>query len=308
MNLYRVNEREDQSRDQGKQAAMTTNTVSAITAAKSNSDSFATIAQGIGFGEELPAGWRPVTEAELLILVGVTGAGKSTALAALDARNVAYSLLPDRRDVTDRVIIPRYAGGPVTDRVRRFEITQAFTREQPGGMAAVLAGLAADSRRRSLPLVFDGLRGEAEVVHAAKALPNARFLVLTAPDSVRLTRLLGRGDAFDRVGDKVATTDSSVSNDVELDLPGAEGILSAADIAALRAEVAAGRLNPLDVRAKFTIISAERRNYDPDKAVAALTVLAPERTAVVDTTRSGPAEVGAVLARLLGREVAAVAA
>ncbi|HEY0832691.1 MAG TPA: AAA family ATPase, partial [Azospirillum sp.] len=177
---------------------------------------FTAIAPGIGFGAPLPAGWASLADAELLVLVGVTGAGKSTALAALDERRVAYSLLPDRRVVTDRVIIPLYDAGAVLDRVRRFEITQRFTRDCPGGMAAVLAGMAADAQRRALPLVFDGLRGEVEVTHAAASLPNARFLVLTAPDAVRLNRLLRRGDAFDRA------TASGAPSTGDLDLPGAE--------------------------------------------------------------------------------------
>ncbi|WP_448192354.1 hypothetical protein [Azospirillum sp. sgz301742] len=264
---------------------------------------FNEIAPGIGFGRPLPVGWRSMANAELLVLVGVTGAGKSTAIAAMDERKVAYSLLPDRRVVTDRVIIPLYESEPVFDRVRRFAITQRFTQDCEGGMAAVLAGLAADPSTRGLPLVFDGLRGEAEVAHAAAVLPRARFLVLTAPDSVRLMRLLKRGDAFDRAAPSGETAGGPV-----LDLPGAEGILSPADIERLRAEVAAGTLEADEVRAKFKIIAAERRNYDPDRTVAALLAAAPERTAVVDTTVSGPTEVGAVLARLLAGERTALAA
>jgi hypothetical protein len=264
---------------------------------------FTQIAPGIGFGRPLPAGWRSMADSEVLVLVGVTGAGKSTAIAAMDERKVAYSLLPDRRVVTDRVIIPLYESEPVFDRVQRFAITQRFTRDCRGGMAAVLAGLAADASTRGLPLVFDGLRGEAEVAHAAAVLPHARFLVLTAPDPVRLMRLLKRGDAFDR-----AAPTGEASGGVTLDLPDAEGILSPADIERLRAEVAAGTLEADEVRAKFKIIAAERRNYDPDRAVAALLAAAPERTAVVDTTVSGPTEVGAVLAKLLAGKRSAIAA
>ena len=268
---------------------------------------FAEIAPGIGFGRPLPAGWRSMADSEVLVLVGVTGAGKSTAIAAMDERKVAYSLLPDRRVVTDRVIIPLYESEPVFDRVRRFAITQRFTQDCEGGMAAVLASLAADASTRGLPLVFDGLRGEAEVAYAAAVLPRARFLVLTAPDPVRLMRLLKRGDTFDRAA-PTGETSGETAGGPTLDLPDAEGILSSADIERLRAEVAAGTLEADEVRAKFKIIAAERRNYDPDRAVAALLDKAPERTAVVDTTVSGPTEVGAVLARLLAGERSAIAA
>ncbi|WP_084536703.1 hypothetical protein [Azospirillum halopraeferens] len=257
---------------------------------------FTAIAPGIAHGAPLPAGWRSLADADVLVLVGVTGAGKSTALAALDARGVEYTLLPDRRVVTDRVIIPRYAGGPVADRVQRFAITRAFTRDVPGGMAAVLGELAADGPRCARPLVFDGLRGEAEVAHAVALLPRARFLALTAPDPVRMMRLLGRGDAFDSVAPTGAAAPAGAA---ELELADPDGILSPADVERLRVEVAAGRLDAAEVRAKFAIIAAERRNYDPDRTVAVLRTLAPERSAVVDTTRAGPGEVGAVLARLL---------
>lgn len=256
---------------------------------------FHEIAPGIGAGNPLPAGWRSLADLDPIVLVGVTGAGKSTALSALDARGIAYTLLPDRRVVTDQVIIPRYADGDVRDRVQRFAITQRFTRDVAGGMAAVLAGLSAAPALQQRPLVFDGLRGEAEVRHAAAVMPRARFLVLTAPDMVRLMRLLGRGDAFDRV--VLASSNGGSGEGFALD--GADGILAPAEQARLSAEVNAGRLNADDVRAKFTIIAAERRNYDPDRAVDALMELAPERTLVVDTTRSGPAEVGEALARLL---------
>jgi len=264
---------------------------------------FCEIAPGIGSGGPLPAGWLSLTGLDPIVLVGVTGAGKSTALAALEARGIAYTLLPDRRVVTDRVIIPRYAEGEVRDRVQRFAITQRFTRDVPGGMAAVLAGLSAGRGLHQRPLVFDGLRGEAEVRHAAALLPRARFLVLTAPDMVRLMRLLGRGDAFDRVA--LASTNGGSGEGFSLS--GADDILTPAEQARLAAEVAAGRLKAEDVRAKFTIIAAERRNYDPDRAVAALMEVAPDRTLVVDTTRSGPAEVGEALVRLLpgNREAAA---
>ncbi|HEY0834686.1 MAG TPA: hypothetical protein VGE72_12330, partial [Azospirillum sp.] len=132
----------------------------------------------------------------------------------------------------------------------------------------------------------------------------ARFLVLTAPDAVRLNRLLRRGDAFDRA----APSGTASAGDSAFDLPGAEGILAPSDIERLRADVAAGHLTADDVRGKFAIIAAERRNYDPDRTVAALLAHAPERTAVVDTTVCGPAEVGAALARLLAGSHAQAAA
>ena len=54
-------------------------------------------------------GLLPVREASLLILVGLTGVGKSTLVEALDLPR-----LPDRRELVDLYVLPRYGAKPVS--------------------------------------------------------------------------------------------------------------------------------------------------------------------------------------------------
>ena len=91
---------------------------------------------------------------DLLVLVGFTGAGKSTTLAALEGRGVLSAILPDRRELTDKVILPAMTGDParrITDRLERFSLTAAFREKHPGGMGEVLEQISVP---RALP---DGL-------------------------------------------------------------------------------------------------------------------------------------------------------
>jgi hypothetical protein len=43
----------------------------------------------------------------MLLLMGLTGVGKSTAVGALQSAGVPLTLLPNRRALTDALIIPR---------------------------------------------------------------------------------------------------------------------------------------------------------------------------------------------------------
>ncbi|MDY6783034.1 MAG: hypothetical protein SW833_10880 [Cyanobacteriota bacterium] len=65
-------------------------------------------------------------------------------------------------------------------RIERLKCTRRYREHFPGGMAHVLTQLRVDPQTES-GFIFDGLRGENEVSYAAKALPNARFVVLEAP-------------------------------------------------------------------------------------------------------------------------------
>jgi hypothetical protein len=234
-----------------------------------------------------------IVDLPLLVLVGVTGVGKSTTLQALTEIGHPFALLPDRRALTDDLIIAalqREDGlppQPVTDRVQRFDYTRRYRERYPGGMAHALTQLRADERMTDEPLCFDGLRGAEEVRYAAAHLPLARFLVLDAPDRLRVERLLGRADSFDRVESK----DNSPPTGGRLDLPGVHEILSAEDQHALLALVERGEVTAEDLHAKLTIVIAERRNYDPAAAIAELQRAAPARTLVVNTAVHRPAQV-----------------
>lgn len=241
-----------------------------------------------------PSQGPSIVELPLLILVGVTGVGKSTALAALRETGYPFFLLPDRRTLTDQLIIAAIQAedgetpGLVTDRTKRFEYTRRYRERYPGGMAHALAQLRVDLDRQHTLLCFDGLRGAGEVRHAARLLPRARFVVLHAPDTLRVERLLSRGDAFDRIE---TSTGSKPSDAALIDLPGVDEVFSQEDQRYLCALVGRAQVDPEELRAKVAIVVAERQNYDPAAAIGELTRLAPERTLVVDTAVCTPTEV-----------------
>lgn len=266
---------------------------------------FNQLAPGVGIGTGAPGVWRDVAERPLLVLVGVTGVGKSTTLVALAKAGLRYHLLPDRRDLTDRLIIPDMqarAGQPVVpvqDRKLRFEYTRAYRELHPGGMAHALAQLRLEPAALPDLLLFDGLRGENEVRHAASLLPGARFVVLEAPDFVRVTRLMGRGDPFDAVGGTAPNATAGLESFVALGVPAASTLFDVAEERALLNMVVAGRATADELRSSLAIVVEERRNYDPQAARTALLVTAPERTLVVDTAQYPPAAVADRICRLV---------
>ena len=125
---------------------------------------FQLIQPDVGAGSPLPDSWRPLAACPLMILVGVTGVGKSTVLAHLAEFGLDYALLPDRRVLTDRLIISAMQaqeGGPiqpVTDRGLRFDYTRRYREQYRGGMAhawrvsvsPVLAGVCCRSTGRGI--------------------------------------------------------------------------------------------------------------------------------------------------------------
>ena len=185
----------------------------------------------------------PAVEAPLLILVGLTGVGKSTLVEAL-----ALPRLPDRRELVDLYVLPRYGARPPIPREERFRLTRRFREEFPGGVAEVLA-------RGYVPplplLLFDGLRGEKEVAYALERLPKALFVVLHAREITRLKRLLARQDAFDRV----ALSPEEAGRLAEL----AQGVLSREEL-----EEALALAPAEEVLAKLKIVAEEKKNYDPE--------------------------------------------
>jgi energy-coupling factor transporter ATP-binding protein EcfA2 len=248
------------------------------------------------------AGWLPLASQPLTVLVGVTGVGKSTALAALNG----LKLLPDRREVTDAVMILPLAGGPVADREERFALTARYRLEHPGGMAQALGSLCADPQLWSGPLVFDGLRGQDEVHFAAQHFPLWRFVSLHAPDSVRVRRLLGRGDSFDSVSFDSVSFDSVSSATGESGnlrralehLGGATQIFTPAELDELAALETTG-LSSAEILSKTRIVLSERQHYDPAAARTVLSPLTAERHLELDTHLLSPQAVAGQIAAWL---------
>lgn len=234
-------------------------------------------------------GERPLADWPLTVLVGVTGVGKSTALQALQAARPGLRVLPNRREVTDAVMLWPLAGRAVTDREERFALTARYRETHPGGMAQALASLRADPAHWGQEAVFDGLRGLDEVKYAAQHFPAWRFVALGAPDTVRVRRLLGRADTFDRVSLEASREASGDLRAALEALPGAAEVFSPAELEELAALGTAHA--PGDVLSKVKIVLSERRHYDPAAAESHLRTLPPARALVLDTVALNPQQV-----------------
>ncbi|BDB12439.1 hypothetical protein TthTMY_21780 [Thermus thermophilus] len=221
----------------------------------------------VAFSLEPAPSLVPAREVPLLVLVGLTGVGKSTLVEAL-----GLPRLPDRRELVDRYVLPRYGAKPPIPREERFRLTRRFREEFPGGVAEVLARGYVPPRPL---LLFDGLRGEGEVAYALEHLPEARFVLLHAREATRLKRLLSRRDAFDRV-------ELRPEEMAELKAL-AEGVLSPEELEEALA------LAPLEeVLAKLKIVAEEKRNYDPQGPLRLLQ--GHPRALVLDTEALSPEE------------------
>lgn len=225
----------------------------------------------------------------LCILVGVTGVGKTTLKKKLLETYQFYSL-PGRRTLTDKIILPlmQQEGekGPVHDRCKRFSYTKAFRTAHPGGMGVVLSQIRINPQGHSIPFLFDGLRGVDEVSYAAKALPSAFFIVLTAPDHLRVKRLLSRRDDFDRTHGNHRTLDPTLFNTI-CTLQQREQLIEYVKKNGIQLE---------NLYEKVKIVVKEKQNYDQDAAKKILISKIPDRTLVMDTSKYSPQEMVAAMA------------
>ncbi len=259
---------------------------------------FTELAPGIAVGMPVPEAWCALVEHPLLIIVGLTGVGKSTTLEKLAKTGQDYTLLPNRRVLTDQLIIAYMQAldkqpiQVVTDRKLRFDYTRRFREHFAGGMSHALTQLWINPPQLRANLIFDGLRGTDEVTHALQALPQARFVVLHAPDVVRVQRLLGRNDAFDQVAGaaQASAPAKAITSFADVGLPETTALFTRAEEEQLLTLLARG-VSADDLRAKLQIVIEERRNYDPNAAITVLQASAPDRTLVINTTQHTPAQV-----------------
>ncbi|NQW08910.1 MAG: hypothetical protein HQ481_03370 [Alphaproteobacteria bacterium] len=246
----------------------------------------------------------------MLIMIGLTGSGKTSTVERLAERLPIAAVLPDRRELTDAFIIPTVLGarsGRLRDRRERFEATAAFRNRYPGGMGEILAGLEC---RIDLPeglLVFDGLRGTAEVSFAVDNLPRALFAAFRVGPATRLSRLCGRDDAFDEMAvDGSAAGPQGGDRDYLQRIrdilinQGFRELVGDADMDRTVNGLSDARV-PLDTIARHAaIVVEESRYYDLDTTLAVLQRHAVERTTVVDAEAlsvDGLAEAVAAYAR-----------
>jgi hypothetical protein len=164
------------------------------------------------------AGFAPLPDVPVCMVVGLTGTGKSTTLAKLAEMRSAGHLhycedIPDRRELADLVIIPtaQVMGGepvrPIKDREQRFELTRRFAQQfESGGSAAVYGWLYYRWDGRT-PLLSDGLRGPGEIAYALAHYPRWQVCELWVDPVARLRRLSHREDRFDFLANSSAVED-----------------------------------------------------------------------------------------------------
>ena len=256
---------------------------------------------------EAPADWRPIAEQPIVIVVGVTGVGKSTTLEHL-ARRLACFVLPDRRELADQVVIPAAQDdlglprAPVRDRLERFRLTAHYRERNPGGMAHALSRWRVDPQVPAGHLIFDGLRGTDEIQWAIGHFPRSRFLGLRAPEALRLARLLGRHQGFD-FAETPSGALGAADRDVEgliAAVPGLESVVPKGELQTLLASSALEGIALDEIARKAAILVEEARNYDPSATLRTLEAeLGPWRHLIVNTATMPPEEVADQVARWL---------
>lgn len=259
---------------------------------------FQPLSLGVGFGSSVPQGWFSLLTQPLLIIVGLTGVGKSTVISNLMEERLDLTLLPNRRILTDEIIIPQMAENKQNlsyfCRVQRFNYTRQYRQFFSGGMAHVLSQIWINPQQLQTQLIFDGLRGKDEVDYAVKAFPEAKFIVLDAPNKVRLQRILKRNDAFDSVN---TINSNSQNQSVDLDklnsfkalgISEASSVFNSAEEQEILSWVRQGSVTLKELEQKLKIVVQEQQNYDSLSTRSTLKKQASERTLVVDTTVYNP--------------------
>ena len=241
-----------------------------------------------------------MSAADITFIVGLTGVGKSTTLGVL--RRSDLTLLPNRRELADTIIISEMQRQalqperPVKDRLERFEFTKRYRQRHPGGVIHALQTYLEEASSRG-PLLFDNVRGAEEVEYAVETFVRSRFIFLDAPNIVRLKRLIGRVDAFDRLSNRVSASrlDTSFAEKL-LAVRGVEDVFDLHEVGRLEA---AGVDDQALLNA-VQIIVAEQQNYDSGAALAYLRdALDDSRLLYIDTSEVPVDEVAARIERWL---------
>ncbi len=194
---------------------------------------------------------QPLTQVPVLMLVALTGTGKSTTLNLLSAMRDSGELrfvdaIPSRREIADFIVIPTAQTllgdsiQPVSDRVRRFYYTRTFAQHFSGGIAQAFSWLQLEHPSGET-IISEGVRGETEITYALENCPRWRVIELTVDTLTRLKRLSSRDDKFDQAQGSVDV--GFLPDDVQIDA-----------LLALNS----GEISPQ----ALTILRAEAENYD----------------------------------------------
>lgn len=222
---------------------------------------------------------------DFIFVSGLTGVGKSSTLVALT--DTCHKLLPNRRQLTDDIIIPQVqrdlgqAIRPVSDRLERFESTRLYRQKYGGIITALLEYIETNPVAPEETWVFDNVRGLEECRAALETFQDTRFLFLDAPPIVRLKRMLGRNDVFDKTS--AARLENTTFTENLMGIQGLDEVFDAYELARLEANADVSDDKLLDA---IKIIVKEQENYNAGAAAAFLqTKLDDKRLLYLDTSQ-----------------------
>ena len=226
-----------------------------------------------------------VLQYPLVILVGVTGTGKSTGLELLTEsfdKNVV--LIPERRILTDHFILrPLMREQGLAERTltreERYPYLKQFRKDHPEGVAGILRQLALKKPLESDQfLVFDGLRGLNEIDYALENFSNCHFLAFDTPYSVRILRLLERRDSHDNFIRENKSLDS-----VESILKKISNRLSKEELDSFKEAILSNKYHLDDLSHKVEVIEREELLYTPKSSLKRLQENKNNTFCIVDT-------------------------
>lgn len=226
---------------------------------------------------------QPLTQIPVLMLVALTGTGKSTTLNLLTEMRDSGELrfvdaIPSRREIADFIVIPTAQTllgesiQPESDRVRRFYYTRTFAGHFSGGIAQAFSWLQLEHPSGET-IISEGVRGEAEITYALKNCPRWRVIELTVNTLTRLKRLSSRDDKFDQAQGSVDV--SFLPENVQAEALGAlnSGDISPQALTILRAEAENYDLTPANLsHERYQLIRTDDRSPQEVAAQVALTV------------------------------------
>jgi hypothetical protein len=151
---------------------------------------------------------HPLAECQVVMLVALTGTGKTTTLNKLaeisnDDVSDRMKIIPSRREVADWISIPTaqvLLGEPiehVTDRVQRFHYTRMFAEHVSGGQARAFSWINVSTDYQG-NILSEGIRGENEIRYALEHCHGWQIVELALHPIIRLKRLSSRDDVFDK--------------------------------------------------------------------------------------------------------------
>ncbi len=154
-------------------------------------------------------GYSSLKQHQVIMLVALTGTGKTTTLEALQEREGQViqkqaSIIPSRREIADWIVIPTAQTlldepiEDVSDRVQRFHYTRTFAERVQGGIATAFSWVNVSNDYQGI-ILSEGIRGANELTYALSNFPKWHVIELALHPITRLKRLSSRKSDFDKV-------------------------------------------------------------------------------------------------------------